>query len=53
VEAMKNLTPGDFTAVGRQHRFRPIASPIELVEWLMEECVVKEEAQSGTMVFLV
>ena len=53
VEAMKNLTPGDFAAVGRQHRFCPIASPIELVERLMEECAVKEEAQSGTMGFLV
>ncbi len=53
VEAMKNLTPGDFAAVGRQHRFHPIASPIELVERLMEECAVKEEDAGTTMGFAV
>lgn len=36
------LTPGDFAAVLRQHRFRPIASPQCLVVALEGECTVKE-----------
>lgn len=36
------LTPGDFTAVMRQHRFRPIQSAESLIAALEAECVVKE-----------
>lgn len=36
------LTPGDFAAVSRQHRFRPIESTLALVSALEAECAVKE-----------
>lgn len=36
------LTPGDFAAVLRQHRFQPIESPAMLVSALEAECAVKE-----------
>lgn len=39
------LTPGDFAAVARQHRFRPIATPIALLSALEQECLVKEGGQ--------
>ncbi len=39
---LTTLTPGDFAAVVRQHRFRPIANPAELVVALKRECEVKE-----------
>ncbi len=39
---LRALTPGDFAAVARQHRFRPISSPLALVTALGGECAVKE-----------
>lgn len=39
---LKQLTPGDFMAVLRQHRFRPLKSPKALIAALAEECAVKE-----------
>lgn len=42
VMRLKRLTPGDFAAVLRQHRFRPIESPAALVSALEAECAVKE-----------
>lgn len=42
---LARLTPGDFAAVLRQHRFRPIASAAALVTALEAECTVKEGAQ--------
>lgn len=36
------LTPGDFAAVRRQHRFRPITSAAMLVSRLEAECAIKE-----------
>lgn len=44
---LEKLTPGDFAAVMRQSRFRPIASPAELVAVLEAECAVKEGARSS------
>ncbi|MDZ4801539.1 MAG: ATP-binding protein [Bryobacteraceae bacterium] len=46
------LTPGDFAAVARQHRFRPVASAAELVEALQAECQIKEGAHRSTIGFL-
>ena len=43
---MKNLTPGDFAAVARQHRFRRISSPETLFSALVAECEIKEGAKS-------
>ena len=42
---MSNLTPGDFAAVFRQHLFRPISSPDELLSALQAECSLKECAR--------
>lgn len=36
------LTPGDFAAVARQHRFRPVASAAMLVAALDGECALKQ-----------
>ena len=47
VSQMKNLTPGDFAAVARQHRFRRISSPETLFAALVAECEIKEGAKSG------
>lgn len=41
ISRLVSLTPGDFAAVVRQHRFRPIASPAALVSALEAECAVK------------
>lgn len=38
---LSNLALGDFAALARQHRFRPIASVRELVELLQAECALK------------
>jgi AAA+ superfamily predicted ATPase len=37
------LTPGDFAAVARQHRFRPMTSAKELIVALKQECALKED----------
>lgn len=42
IYAMALLTPGDFAAVARQHRFRPIASASDFVAALAAECGLKE-----------
>ncbi len=39
---LHRLTPGDFAAVLRQHRFRPLESATALVSALEGECMVKE-----------
>ena len=43
VARLGNLTPGDFAAVTRQHRFRPIASVDALVAALEAECSIKKD----------
>jgi SpoVK/Ycf46/Vps4 family AAA+-type ATPase len=42
MQKLDRLTPGDFAAVARQHRFRPLATPAMLVAALQAECAVKE-----------
>jgi len=44
---LEKLTPGDFAAVARQSRFRPITSCASLVAALEEECAVKEGAKAA------
>lgn len=39
------LTPGDFAAALRLHRFRPLESPSALVSALEAECMVKENTR--------
>ena len=48
---LTNLTPGDFAAVMRQHRFRPLAGIADFIAALQAECAVKEGVQ-GSMGFL-
>lgn len=42
VNSMQRLTPGDFAAVLRQHRFRPTETPDGVVAALEAECAVKD-----------
>jgi transitional endoplasmic reticulum ATPase len=44
---LRNLTPGDFAAVLRQSRFRPIASAGALVQALGQECKLKAPLSSA------
>ena len=44
---MQQLTPGDFAAVIRQNRFRPITSATALIAALEAECAVKEGAKAS------
>ena len=44
---LQRLTPGDFAAVLRQHRFRPVESAAMLVSALEAECAVKEGGKAS------
>jgi SpoVK/Ycf46/Vps4 family AAA+-type ATPase len=44
---LKNLTPGDFAAAVRQHRFRSITSASRLVEILRAECAFKDRSPNA------
>jgi SpoVK/Ycf46/Vps4 family AAA+-type ATPase len=44
-QRLRHLTPGDFAAVMRRHRFRPIASNGELVAALQAECAIKADSR--------
>jgi hypothetical protein len=44
---LDRLTPGDFATVARQHRFRPIRSPGDLVAALVAEVALKEGPKSA------
>ena len=46
IDRSSKLTPGDFAAVVRQHRFRPIESAAALLKALEDECALKEGARS-------
>lgn len=47
-----NLTPGDFAAVARQHRFKPILDSAALVAALAAECAAKEGSVAGPIGFV-
>lgn len=42
LDRLSNLTPGDFAAVARQHRFHPVDSAAVFVAALTEECALKD-----------
>ena len=42
LKSLTTLTPGDFAAVARQNRFRPVATCAALIAALEAECAVKE-----------
>ena len=52
VKSLKNLTPGDFAAVIRQNRFRPMNHAKLFLERLQEELSVKEGSNEVKMGFL-
>lgn len=52
LDRLSLLTPGDFAAVARQHRFRPIDSATLLLQALEEECAIKPEGQKGAIGFV-
>jgi len=52
VESLKYLTPGDFAAVTRQNRFRPIADVKDFIQRLEDEIAVKDVSNGNVMGFL-
>lgn len=46
LDALRNLTPGDYAAVARQHQFRPIHEPEAFVQALKAEASLKEDSVS-------
>ncbi|SFV60832.1 hypothetical protein MNB_SM-6-110 [hydrothermal vent metagenome] len=49
---MRYLTPGDFAAVVRQNRFRPISDAKDLLKRLEDEIAVKQVSDGNVMGFL-
>lgn len=47
IDRINNLTPGDFAAVARQHRFRPIETADALITALHAECALKESGRAA------
>ncbi|NPA66006.1 MAG: ATP-binding protein [Epsilonproteobacteria bacterium] len=52
VERFRYLTPGDFAAVSRQHRFRPISDAKDFILRLEDEVAVKSVSDGNVMGFL-
>ena len=52
VQSMKHLTPGDFAAVTRQNRFRPIIDAEDLLTRLEDEIALKQVSDGSVMGFL-
>ena len=52
VQSMKYLTPGDFAAVTRQNRFRPITDAKDLLQRLEDEIAIKQVSGGSVMGFL-
>jgi len=52
VESLRYLTPGDFAAVTRQNRFRPITDVKDFIQRLEDEIAVKNVSSGNVMGFL-
>ena len=52
VESLRYLTPGDFAAVTRQNRFRPITDVKDFIQRLEDEIAVKNVSSENVMGFL-
>jgi SpoVK/Ycf46/Vps4 family AAA+-type ATPase len=52
VESLRYLTPGDFTAVIRQNRFKPIHDIKDFIARLEDEIAVKNVSSGNVMRFL-
>jgi len=53
IESLRYLTPGDFAAVTRQNRFRPILDVKDFIQRLEDEIAVKSVESGKVMGFLV
>ena len=52
IESLRYLTPGDFAAVARQNRFRPIRDVKDFIKRLEDEIAVKNASNGKVMGFL-
>ena len=52
LQRLRNLTPGDFAAVLRQHRFRPLPCAADWVKALQGECALKSDACRAPLGFV-
>ncbi|MFA7083202.1 MAG: hypothetical protein WC141_01580 [Arcobacteraceae bacterium] len=52
VENLRFLTPGDFAAVVRQNRFRPIKNVKDLISRIEDEITVKSANNNKKMGFI-
>jgi len=52
VESLRYLTPGDFAAVTRQNKFRPITDIEDFIQRLEDEIAVKNVSSGNVMGFL-
>ena len=52
VESLRYFTPGDFAAVARQNRFRPISDAKDFIDRLEDEIAVKNVSKEPVMGFL-
>jgi hypothetical protein len=50
VHTLTRLTPGDFAAVRRQSRLRPLHSASDWVKALQAECALKPQTKTSGMV---
>jgi len=46
------VTPGDFAAVARRHKFHPLTTPAALLAALTAECALKEEGRCKSIGFV-
>lgn len=49
LSTLSALTPGDFAAVARRHRFEPLRDPADLLGAIESECALKEGAAARTV----
>jgi SpoVK/Ycf46/Vps4 family AAA+-type ATPase len=52
IESLRYLTPGDFAAVTRQNRFRPVSNVKDFIVRLEDEIAIKNESTGKVMGFL-
>ena len=52
VAQLRNLTPGDFAAVARRHRFAPFENVDEWLKAIKAECEIKQENNRRSIGFL-
>lgn len=52
IRSLRQLAPGDFAAVRRQHKFNPLQSAEVFLERLTQEVSIKEESAGVRMGFL-